>query len=148
MQIIYIPVQRQLSFFTERKTKIQCVCVFRVLLITRVLLSSCSCFLPKRKVFFKGYTLVDFTIHQVFLARKLLVIPHNLGGMWCKKWVFFWIKHLYYTPPPQVAYAKKFCGEGNEAWIKKRSVHNNNYLCPSVFVLFMSGNFFLAVLPG
>lgn len=47
---------------------------------------------------------------------------------------------------------KSFVGRGVEkkAWMGKereRSVHNNNYLCPLVFVLFMSGNF-LAALPG
>lgn len=64
-------------------------------------------------------------------------IPHNLGGRRCKEGGFLFNKQCYYFPP-LTAYAKSFVGEKKipRKKKKKRSVHNNNYLCPFCFCSF------------
>lgn len=81
----------------------------------------------------------DLPIHQVFFAENLLGIPHNLGGRRCRGKKkrrggdFFSISSTITFP--LTAYAKSFVGE-KKAQAKKRSVHNNNYLCPFCFCSF------------
>lgn len=144
MQIIYILCVHATSLAWEKKKSNMCSGgnenqdTFTLLYLHLLILDAS----------FEAFMELTFPFIRCSWLGICWAIPPNLGGRRCKEGGFLFNKQCYYFPP-LTAYAKSFVGEKKiPRKKKKRGVCITiTTSVPSVFVLFMSGNF-LAVLPG